>query len=71
MSENWVKVYSTGVRHLAELVKIMLFDNGIPAVILNKKDSSYLFGEIQVCVKRDDVIEAKYYIKQFENNIEI
>ncbi len=71
MNKNWVSVYSTGMRHLAELAKQMLLDNGIPAVIVNRKDSSYLFGEIEIFVRRKDVIKAKYYIEQFEKNISI
>lgn len=69
MNDNWIPVYSSGIRHLAEMAKQMLMDNDIPAVIVNKKDSSYLFGEIEVFVKREDIIKAKYYIEQFEKNI--
>ncbi len=69
MNDNWISVYSTGLRHLAEMAKQMLMDKDIPAVIVNKKDSSYLFGEIEVYVKGEDVIKAKFYIEQFEKNI--
>ncbi len=69
MNDSWIQAYSSGIRHLAEMAKQMLLDNDIPAVIVNKKDSSYLFGEIEVYVKREDIIKAKYYIEQFEKNI--
>lgn len=68
MNENWVTVYSTNQQYLAELAKRMLADNGIEAVILNKRDSSYNdFGYIEVCVNKDHTVKAKLLIKEFEN----
>jgi hypothetical protein len=58
MSNNWQKIYKSGVIHRAELVKAVLEDNGIEAVIINKKDSMYNFGEYEVFVNRDHVIKA-------------
>ncbi|WMJ72483.1 DUF2007 domain-containing protein [Cytophagaceae bacterium ABcell3] len=55
---NWQKVYSTDKHHRAELVKDVLADNQIEAVIINKKDSSYHFGEFEIHVTRDNVIKA-------------
>lgn len=69
MIKNWVSVYTTGVRHLAEIATQMLKENGIPAVIFNNKDSSYLFGEIEVYVHKDNEAEAKKLIEEFENNL--
>lgn len=71
MKDNWTVVYTTGVRHLAELAKQVLVDNNIPAVVFSKKDSSYLFGDIEVYVEKENLDEAKKIIEQFENNINI
>ena len=62
MDTDWVKIYSTDVHYKAELLKGLLFENDIDAVIVNKKDSSYLFGEIELYVSADNVIKAKHII---------
>lgn len=62
MNKDWIKIYSTGVDYKAELLKGLLFENNIEAVILNKKDSSYGFGELELYVSSDDVIKAKHVI---------
>ena len=62
MNKDWIKIYSTGVNYKAELLKGLLFENNIEAVILNKKDSSYGFGELELYVSSDDVIKAKHVI---------
>jgi len=68
MDTNWVPIYSTDQVYLAELAKQMLADHGIEAVVINKMDSSYKsFGDIEVCVNRDNVIKSLSLIKEFEN----
>ena len=62
MDQNWVKIYSTGVSYKAELLKGLLKDNGIEAVIINKKDSAYLFGELELYVHIDQVVKAKHIL---------
>lgn len=37
-------------------------ENGINAIIVNKKDSSYLFGELELYVMPNDAIQAKHII---------
>lgn len=67
MEKGWVKVYSTPRLHEAEIVKAILEDNEIPAVIFNKKDSSYLdFGEIEVYVKNTDALNAAGIINKVD-----
>lgn len=44
---------------MAELKKAVLETSGIPAILVNKADSSYHFGDVELYVKRDDVIRAK------------
>ncbi|MFM1875488.1 MAG: putative prokaryotic signal transducing protein [Bacteroidota bacterium] len=43
----------------AELQCALLNESEIKAVIINKQDSSYLFGEAELYVRQDDVIRAK------------
>lgn len=51
MEQGWkkIKVYTNAIE--SEIVKQMLEENGIPAIVLNKQDSSYLvFGKIELYV---------------------
>lgn len=62
--ENWIKVFEDGIQVRAEIVKGILLENEIHAVVLNKKDTAYqMFGNYQVLVKRDDAIQATKLIQ--------
>lgn len=64
MSERWVKIFSSEVSYMGELIQGILQTENIPSFIINKKDSMYtlLDGEIEVYVLPDDVIRAKHLI---------
>jgi predicted glycoside hydrolase/deacetylase ChbG (UPF0249 family) len=69
MESNWTKVYTTENAYSAEIIKQALTENGIPAVLMNKQDSSYkTFGVVMVMVHPDNVDEATAYIS--ENNLD-
>lgn len=59
LEKDWTRIASFGLGAIAELKKAVLEASGIPAVLVNKADSSYHFGEVELYVKRDDVIRAK------------
>lgn len=62
--ENWIKVFEDSMQIRAEIVKGVLVENEIHAVVLNKKDTAYqMFGNYQVLVKRDDAIQATKIIQ--------
>lgn len=48
--KGWTKLYSTQSYTEASIIKGMLEENNIRAIMLNKQDSNYLFGEIEVYV---------------------
>jgi hypothetical protein len=54
----WVKVYKTDNPVRAEIVKAVLSDNDLPAVVVDKKDRNYLFGHYEVLVAPDHVFRA-------------
>jgi hypothetical protein len=58
LEKGWVKLLSTS-NHQAELKRALLQSQEINAVIINKQDSSYLFGEAELYVRQDEVIRAK------------
>ena len=60
---DWKLIYSTSKLYLAQIINDVLDDNNIDAVLLNKQDSFYLFGDIEIYVKPDDVIRAKFLLK--------
>ena len=63
---NWQRVYKDRQEHRASIVRDVLTDREIEAVMVNKKDSMYGFGYFEVQVPADDVILA---IKIIEENI--
>jgi len=59
MEKNWVMVYKSTNFYQSEIVKQMLMQNDVEAVLLNKQDSSYLnFGNVEVYVHREDFDNA-------------
>ena len=67
MPGEQVHIYSVETLFLAELTRQMLADHDITSFIINKKDSFYKFGEIELYVNRDNVIRAKKLIAEFES----
>ena len=66
--ENWVSVFSTTEEFVAERIKEVLNDSGIPAVVLNQRDSSYkTFGDINVMVNKEDREKAEQVIKAYND----
>jgi hypothetical protein len=66
MGSDLVQIYSVEKLYFAELVRQMLMDHDILSFIVNKQDSAYKFGDIELFVRRDDVMKAKMLIREFE-----
>lgn len=65
---NWVKIHSTPNQYEAEIMTGTLKNEGIMAVIVNKKESSYnIFGRIEIYVPEEEVVKAKEIL---ESNLE-
>ena len=64
MKDNWQKIYSNTQEHKVDIVQAVLKDSGINSVIMNKKDSAYLFGELELYVQSDDVMKARQIINK-------
>ncbi|MDZ4845899.1 MAG: DUF2007 domain-containing protein [Chitinophagales bacterium] len=64
MEKDWIKVFTTPDVIKADLVKDLLDNNDIPAVVLNKKETlTALIGEAEVYVEREDAVKAINLIK--------
>lgn len=64
MEQRWTNIYTSTNFYQAEILRQALEANGIDAVLLNKKDSSYQFGEVQVMVPEADFAAATEIIIQ-------
>ena len=65
MAEGWIVIYKSNDSNKAEIIKSILEDNDINAVIINKMDSMHMHlsnAEIEVHVKQSEVIQAKYIL---------
>lgn len=67
MEENWQLVYSTNQLYQAEMVKNIIEDANIDVILLNKQDSLYLIGEIELFVHPDNVISSLQLINKWKN----
>ncbi|HLT87688.1 MAG TPA: DUF2007 domain-containing protein [Sphingobacterium sp.] len=66
MEKGWIKIqtYTDAIR--GEIDKQMLEENGIPAVLLNMQDSSFMFGKIDLFVNEKDFGQAQRLIQENE-----
>jgi|TARA_B110000438_G_scaffold152529_1_gene146547 hypothetical protein len=68
MEKNWINIFNSSNPIEVEIVKQMLNENNINAVILNKQDSSYnLFGSIDLYVKEENQTIALQLINEQHN----
>lgn len=68
MEDSWKKIYGTGNPIHIDILQNLLLEKDIKSVFINKKDSAYLFGEIELYVKQDDVLQARHIIEKFEKD---
>jgi type III secretory pathway lipoprotein EscJ len=67
MQSNWQRVYTSDLQYRAEIVKAVLAEHNIHAVLIDKKDSAYHFGNIELYVAPEQVLTA---IKIIEDGID-
>jgi hypothetical protein len=67
MTKDWTRIYATTDPGKAAIYKGCLEENGIPAVILNKQDSSYVFlGKVEIHVPAERENEAKALVEELD-----
>ena len=66
--KSWTKVFSTTLLHQAELLRSLLEDNGINAVVVNKQSSPYpnlnTDFDVELFVKEENALRAKILIEK-------
>ena len=68
MTVDKVIAYTTNQLFEAEMIRKYLSDHQVTAFILNKMDSAYHFGDIELLVYKDDLIKAKKLIGDFHKD---
>ena len=65
MNKNWTKVFSSNNPIEAEIIKHMLEDNDndLKVIIMDKQDSSYKFGTIDLYVENKNIQNAEKIIR--------
>jgi hypothetical protein len=58
--------FSTGKLYLAEMARDLHAEHDIESILINKIDSVLLVGDLEVYVKRESLVKAKYLLKDFE-----
>lgn len=64
MNDEWMQVYSANDLYKVDLVKGMLLENGIASEILDRQDSAFLTGEVELFVHTSDFEAAKKLIAE-------
>lgn len=64
MYNDWVIVFTSPQIWEAELIKELLKQNDIESISLNKRDSAYLIGEVEIYVTTADAFKAKQIIQK-------
>jgi Putative prokaryotic signal transducing protein len=66
--DGWVCVFTSVQLQEVEMIRGILDEHQIIAIIVNKQDSVYLFGEIELHVSFDDAFNAKQIIISIGNS---
>lgn len=53
METDWVKIYTSSNFFKSELVRQVLVDNGVEAIIINKQGYPYQIGEVEVYIHKE------------------
>lgn len=65
--KGWVKVHTGNQLPYVSMVKHLLESNDIAVIQLNKQDSSYLFGEIELYVRSEDVVKTNFLLSKLSD----
>ncbi len=58
MEKDWIKIFTSSDFYRAEIVKQVLIENAIDAVLLNKQLSGYNIGAVEVYIHQEDFSKA-------------
>jgi len=58
MESDWIKIYTSADFFKSELVRQVLIDNEIEAIIMDKQGFPYRIGEVEVYIHKDNFQKA-------------
>lgn len=64
MEKDWVKIYSSADFFKSEIVRQVLVDHEIAAVLIDKQGSPYPIGQAEVYIHQDNVSKAEEIIRE-------
>ncbi|WP_028296461.1 DUF2007 domain-containing protein [Olivibacter sitiensis] len=70
MEKDWIKLFTGTDFFKAEIARQALEEAGIHAVLLNKKDSSYGFGQVELWVHESNKAFAEEVLNEMEEGNE-
>lgn len=62
MYNDWQKLIQVDTSYRADIIKGLLLENSIDAIVINKKDSSYQIGYFDIMVRNEDFLKATHII---------
>lgn len=62
MEKNWIKLLIGTNQIEMEMTKQMLEEHDVPVVLMNKQDSSYRFGQIELYVHESEEATARFLL---------
>lgn len=65
--EGWTLVYRGSKIHEVNFIKGLLEQNNITSVIVNKQDSAYMIGDIELYVTVEDAFNANQIINNLRS----
>lgn len=65
--EGWTLIYTGNKIHEVDFIKGILEDNNIVSVVVNKQDSVYFIGEIELYVSTQDAFNANQLINNLRS----
>lgn len=66
MEQDWVKIYTTDDFYKAEVMRQALTEEGIEAVLMDKRGFPYRIGEVELFIHRKDFNQAIELIVKME-----
>lgn len=65
--EDWTLVFTSNKQHEVTYLKEVLENNNILSVVVNKQDSLYLIGEVELYVPVEQAFNASQIINKFKS----
>lgn len=66
MKDSWNKIYADSLLYKVKIVQAILEESEIEGVIINKQDSSYGFGEIELWIKPEHTERAIQIVNEIK-----